>query len=174
MYEGQYVDHGKRGELRIGNVLPIGRLPEGTLICHLEGRAGDKGKFIRSSGTVGAIVQHTPGKFTVIRLPSGQKKVCRKECRAMIGVISGGGRTEKPLLKAGRAYHKWKRKRNCWPRVRGVAMNPVEHPHGGGNHQHIGKPSTVAKTCTPARKVGLIGARKTGVGRSKLKDPRKI
>lgn len=53
--------------------------------------------------------------------------------------MAGGGRIDKPILKAGRAYHKYKVKRNCWPYVRGVAMNPVEHPHGGGNHQHIGK-----------------------------------
>merc|ERR1719494_87522 len=48
-------------------------------------------------------------------------------------------------MKAGVAYHKYKVKRNCWPKVRGVAMNPVEHPHGGGNHQHIGFPSTVRR-----------------------------
>lgn len=56
-----------------------------------------------------------------------------------IGIVAGGGRIDKPILKAGRAYHKYKVKRNCWPYVRGVAMNPVEHPHGGGNHQHIGE-----------------------------------
>jgi len=83
----------------------------------------------------------------------------------MIGVIGGGGRTEKPILKAGRAYWKYKAKRNKWPRVRGVAMNPVEHPHGGGNHQHIGKPTTVARLTTAGRKVGLIAARRTGLHR---------
>lgn len=56
-----------------------------------------------------------------------------------VGIVAGGGRIDKPILKAGRAYHKYKVKRNCWPYVRGVAMNPVEHPHGGGNHQHIGQ-----------------------------------
>lgn len=56
-----------------------------------------------------------------------------------LGIVAGGGRIDKPILKAGRAYHKYKVKRNCWPYVRGVAMNPVEHPHGGGNHQHIGE-----------------------------------
>ncbi len=91
-----------------------------------------------------------------------RKKTLSSRNRALIGVISGGGRIDKPMLKAGTSYHKYKRKRNCWPKVRGVAMNPVEHPHGGGNHQHIGKPSTV-KRCTPAgRKVGLIAARRTG------------
>ena len=81
----------------------------------------------------------------------------------MIGIVAGGGRTEKKLLKAGRAHHKYRVKRNCWPKVRGVAMNPVEHPHGGGNHQHIGKASTVARDKTPGRKVGLIAARRTGL-----------
>uniref|UniRef100_A0A672SGL1 Large ribosomal subunit protein uL2 n=1 Tax=Sinocyclocheilus grahami TaxID=75366 RepID=A0A672SGL1_SINGR len=77
-------------------------------------------------------------------------------------VVAGGGRIDKPILKAGRAYHKYKAKRNCWPRVRGVAMNPVEHPFGGGNHQHIGKPSTIRRDAPAGRKVGLIAARRTG------------
>merc|ERR1719365_97974 len=63
----------------------------------------------------------------------------------MVGIVAGGGRIDKPILKAGRAYHKYRVKRNSWPKVRGVAMNPVEHPHGGGNHQHIGKASTVKR-----------------------------
>lgn len=63
---------------------------------------------------------------------------------------------------AGRAFHKYRVKRNEWPKVRGVAMNPVEHPHGGGNHQHIGHPSTVKRHAVPGQKVGLIAARRTG------------
>lgn len=78
------------------------------------------------------------------------------------GIVAGGGRIDKPLLKAGRAYHKYKVKRNSWPKVRGVAMNPVEHPHGGGNHQHIGMASTVSRYKSHGRKVGLIAARRTG------------
>jgi len=80
----------------------------------------------------------------------------------MIGVIAGGGRTDKPLLKAGTAFHKFKRKRKNWPKVRGVAMNPVDHPHGGGNHQHIGHPSTLGRHAPAGQKVGLIAARRTG------------
>ncbi|KAG6514160.1 hypothetical protein ZIOFF_024501 [Zingiber officinale] len=97
-----------------------------------------------------------------IKLPSGAKKIVPSNCRAMIGQVAGGGRTEKPLLKAGNAYHKFRVKRNCWPKVRGVAMNPVEHPHGGGNHQHIGHASTVRRDAPPGQKVGLIAARRTG------------
>lgn len=97
-----------------------------------------------------------------IKLPSGAKKIVPSGCRAMIGQVAGGGRTEKPMLKAGNAYHKFRVKRNCWPKVRGVAMNPVEHPHGGGNHQHIGHASTVRRDAPPGQKVGLIAARRTG------------
>eukprot|EP00983_Pelagomonas_calceolata_P101437 1158698-Pelagomonas_calceolata.AAC.8 len=95
-------------------------------------------------------------------------QVVQSSCRAMIGQVAGGGRTEKPLLKAGRAYHKFRVKRNSWPkvgfrlRVRGVAMNPVEHPHGGGNHQHIGHASTCNRFAPPGQKCGLIAARRTG------------
>merc|ERR1719461_2775590 len=93
-------------------------------------------------------------------------------CRAMIGCVAGGGRLDKPMLKAGNAYHKYRVKRNCSPKVRGVAMNPVEHPHGGGNPQHIGFPSTVRRDTSAGRKVGLIAARRTGRvrGSAKIRD----
>uniref|UniRef100_A0A8C5DFU2 Large ribosomal subunit protein uL2 n=1 Tax=Gouania willdenowi TaxID=441366 RepID=A0A8C5DFU2_GOUWI len=90
------------------------------------------------------------------------KGIVKKSTACFLGVVAGGGRIDKPILKAGRAYHKYKAKRNCWPRVRGVAMNPVEHPFGGGNHQHIGKPSTIRRDAPAGRKVGLIAARRTG------------
>jgi len=80
----------------------------------------------------------------------------------MVGIVAGGGRIDKPVLKAGNSYHKYKAKRNSWPIVRGVAMNPVDHPHGGGNHQHIGHPSTVRRDAPSGKKVGLIAARRTG------------
>ncbi|CAL9161745.1 unnamed protein product [Musa hybrid cultivar] len=114
-----------------------------------------KNKFLFSRSTMILLL-------FLIKLPSGAKKIVPSNCRAMIGQVAGGGRTEKPLLKAGNAYHKFRVKRNCWPKVRGVAMNPVEHPHGGGNHQHIGHASTVRRDAPPGQKVGLIAARRTG------------
>jgi len=100
--------------------------------------------------------------MTRVRLPSGAKKTVSSLCRAMVGIVAGGGRPDKPMLKAGRSYHKYRVKRNEWPKVRGVARNPVEHPFGGGNHQHIGHPSTTKKDAPAGAKVGLIGARRTG------------
>jgi large subunit ribosomal protein L8e len=163
MYTGQFVYAGKKAGLTVGNILPLGQIPEGTIICNIEAKQGDRGKFARASGEYGIVISHDLDKGTSrIRLPSGAKKTVLSACRAMIGLVAGGGRTDKPILKAGRAYFKYKAKRNEWPRVRGVAMNPVEHPHGGGNHQHIGKPATVARHTPAGRKVGLIAARRTG------------
>jgi len=163
LYSGQFIYCGKKAQLKIGNVLPLKSMPEGTIVCNVEEKVGDRGKMARASGDYSTIVAHNPDNNTSrLRLPSGAKKVVPSDCRAMIGVIGGGGRVDKPVLKAGRAYHKYKSKRNCWPKVRGVAMNPVEHPHGGGNHQHIGHASTVARNSPAGKKVGLIAARRTG------------
>jgi len=163
MYTGQFIYSGKKATLNIGNVMAIGAMPEGTVICNVERYGGDRGALAKASGTYGIVVGHNPDNgVTRVRLPSGAKKLLPSTCRAMIGQVAGGGRTEKPMLKAGVAYHKYKVKRNCWPKVRGVAMNPVEHPHGGGNHQHIGHPSTMSRMAPPGMKVGLIAARRTG------------
>lgn len=163
MHTGQFIYCGAKAKLTVGNVLPIIDMPEGTIICNVEAISGDRGKMAKGSGTYATVVSHNRENGTSrIRLPSGAKKIVKSSCRAMVGVVAGGGRVDKPLLKAGNAYHKYKVKRNCWPKVRGVAMNPVEHPHGGGNHQHIGKPSTVRRDMPAGRKVGLIAARRTG------------
>jgi large subunit ribosomal protein L8e len=163
VYSGQYIYCGKKATLNIGNVKPVGDMPEGTIVCNVEEKAGDRGSLARCSGDYAIIVAHNPDAgITRIKLPSGSKKVISSECRATVGQVSGGGRTEKPMLKAGRSYHKFRVKRNSWPKVRGVAMNPVEHPHGGGNHQHIGHASTVRRDAPPGQKVGLIAARRTG------------
>ncbi|KAJ1408805.1 Translation protein SH3-like domain superfamily [Sesbania bispinosa] len=134
IYTGQFIYCGKKANLVVG-----------------------------ASGDYAIVISHNPDNDTSrIKLPSGAKKIVPSGCRAMIGQVAGGGRTEKPLLKAGNAYHKFRVKRNCWPKVRGVAMNPVEHPHGGGNHQHIGHASTVRRDAPPGQKVGLIAAKRTG------------
>jgi large subunit ribosomal protein L8e len=162
MYSGQYIYAGAMAAVAVGNILPIGKIPEGTLVCNLEERAGDKGCLVRTTGCYAIIVGHGENGQTRIKLPSGTRKTLGSNVRAMIGIIAGGGRTDKPMLKAGASYHKHKVRRSVWPRIRGVAMNPVEHPHGGGNHQHIGFPSTKSRYASAGQKVGLIAARRTG------------
>merc|ERR1711912_184296 len=162
-YTGQFIYCGKKAQLIVGNTLPVMSMPEGAVICNVETRPGDRGVIARCSGDYCTIIAHDVEKArTKIRLPSGSKKWVQQTCRATIGIVAGGGRLDKPMLKAGRAYHKYRVKRNCWPKVRGCAMNPVEHPHGGGNHQHIGHASTCRRDAPPGQKCGLIAARRTG------------
>ena len=78
----------------------------------------------------------------------------------MLGIVAGGGRIGKPVLKAGNQYHKYIPKRHVWPKSKGVCMNPVEHPFDGGNQLHLGKLSTVRRYIPHGRKVGLIAARR--------------
>lgn len=160
MYTGQFIYAGKKANLTVGNVLPLSAMPEGTIVSNVEEKVGDRGALGRTSGNYVIVIGHNAdeGK-TRLKLPSGAKKVVSSAARGMVGVVAGGGRVDKPILKAGRAFHKYRVKRNSWPRTRGVAMNPVDHVHGGGNHQHIGKASTVSRYAVPGQKVGLIAAR---------------
>ncbi|XP_053571872.1 60S ribosomal protein L8-like [Bombina bombina] len=124
---------------------------------------GDRGQLAWASGNYATVISHNPEtKNTRVKLPSGSKKVISSAKRAIVGIVAGGGRIDKPILKAGRAYHKYKAKRNCWSRVHGVAMNPVEDPFGIGNLQHISKLSTIRRDAPAGNKVGLIAVLRTG------------
>jgi large subunit ribosomal protein L2 len=155
----KYTDN--KSEIKIGNITTLGKIDEGLPIHNIEITPGDGGKLVRASGNYATVVSHQSGK-TVIRLPSGQFKTIQSKCRATIGVLAGGGRKDKPFLKAGRKYHAYRTRGKQYPVVRGVAMNAVNHPHGGGGHQHVGKPYTVKRGASPGRKVGSIAARRTG------------
>ena len=166
MYTGQYIYVGKKASLAIGNVMPLSAMPDGTIVCNVEGKLNDKGQFARSSGTSAVVIGRSEeGGKVRIRLPSGDRKTVSSECRAMVGVVAGGGRTDKPIMKAGVMWHKWRAKRYLYPRVRAVAMNPVDHRFGGGGHQHIGRPSTISRRAPAGQKVGKIAARRTGLVR---------
>lgn len=145
----------------VGNVLSLQRMPEGTMICNVELHPGDGGRLARSSGTYCMVVSHTP-QGTELRLPSGKSVYMNDQCRAMIGVIAGAGRTEKPFLKAGSSWKLMRSRGRFWPVVKGQKMIAASHPHGGGRHKHSGKPTTVSRNTPPGRKVGMIAARQTG------------
>jgi large subunit ribosomal protein L2 len=157
----QEIACGISAEIRPGNTLPLAEIPEGIPICNVESNPGSGGQFARASGVYAILVAHDVGK-TVVQLPSGIMKWLNPRCMATIGVVAGGGRTEKPLVKAGKTYYKYQSKALKFPRVRGVAMNVVDHPFGGGGRQHPGRPKTVSRNAPPGRKVGSIAARRTG------------
>jgi large subunit ribosomal protein L2 len=150
-----------KNEIGVGNVLPVGKIPEGAPIYNIELSPGDGGKLVRAGGSNATVVSHDKKK-TVIQLPSGQFKTLDSTCKATVGIIAGGGRKDKPFLKAGKKHIAFRSRGKQYPIVRGVAMNPVAHPHGGGGHQHVGKPYTVKRGASPGRKVGSIAAKRTG------------
>jgi large subunit ribosomal protein L2 len=160
-YIGQEIECGEDAQLANGNTLMLEHIPEGTPIFNIEGSPGDGGKFVRSSGLTATIVSTDENK-SMVRLPSGTQKAFSPRCRATIGIVAGGGRPEKPFLKAGAVWHHTRGKARKWPVTRGAAMNAASHPHGGGSHQSPGRPTTVSRNAPPGRKVGNIAARRTG------------
>ncbi|MFH1065042.1 MAG: 50S ribosomal protein L2 [Nanoarchaeota archaeon] len=158
---GDEVVSGAGAPVTAGNTLPLKNIPDGTLIYNIELQPGDGGKLARTSGTFARVVTKT-GNKVVIELPSRKQRPFLGDCRATIGIIAGTGKREKPYLKAGKKYHAMKAKNRMYPRTSGVAMNSVNHPFGCGRGRHVGRPKTVSRNAPPGRKVGLIGARRTG------------
>ena len=134
---GSSVAIGDNVSLRPGNITSITNIPEGTAINNLELRPGDGGKVARTAGNSAFVEAHLDNGKVRVRLPSGTTRDMSGKCRATIGVLAGHGRGEMPLRTAGAAHYKAKARGKLYPHVSGVAMNPVDHPHGGGNHQAV-------------------------------------
>lgn len=158
---GDTVLAGPEAPLDVGNTVPLKNLPEGTMIYNIEGIPGDGGKFVRASGGFGRIITKTENKI-VVKLPSKKQREFHPECRACVGIIAGGGRLEKPFLKAGVHFYKMRAKNKLWPITSGNAMNAVDHPFGNKRSLRKSKARPVSRHAPPGRKVGMIAARRTG------------
>ncbi|MGI8439831.1 MAG: 50S ribosomal protein L2 [Thermoleophilaceae bacterium] len=123
---GATVESGESADIQIGNCLPIHRIPTGTTVHCVELTPGRGGQMGRSAGTSIQLVAKEGDRAT-LRLPSGEMRLVRAECRATIGAIGNEEHQNIDIGKAGRSRHKGRR-----PQTRGTAMNPVDHPHGGG------------------------------------------
>jgi large subunit ribosomal protein L2 len=163
---GSKIEVGIGATATARNILSLESIPDGTLICNIEKNAGDGGKLIKSAGSSALVFAHSTEGVT-LKFPSGKFLTINPKCRAMIGIIAGAGRKEKPFLKAGNRAKYMQAHGRLYPTVRGIAQAAVYHPHGGGRHQHIGRQSSVGRTTPPGRKVGNIAPRKTGRGRIK-------
>ncbi|MFX1316567.1 MAG: 50S ribosomal protein L2 [Promethearchaeota archaeon] len=164
VFEGEEFIQSKTGygqPVEIGNVLPLKKMPLGTLVFNIESTPQDGGKFARASG-VAAIIKNKSGNNVEVLFRSKKTKWINENCLATVGVVAGGGRTDKPFLKAGNKFHYKKAKAKKWPIVRGVAMVAASHPYGGGAKQSPHKPTTTSRNTPPGRKVGQIAARRTG------------
>lgn len=150
---------GENAPIERGNILPLKRIPEGTYVYNIEVMPGDGGKLVRAAGSAGLVVSSSEDAV-VVQLPSGQFRTLNGNCRATVGVVAGAGRKEKPFAKAGKKVHAFRSTGKAPFKVRGVAMNPVNHPFGGGSHQHIGRPSTVSSSAWPGQKVGRLAPKR--------------
>ena len=156
---GQEIQVGVSADVEEGNTLPLGEVPEGVPVHNIETQPGDGGKLVRSSGTYAFVVTHEKDGVR-LRLPSGSFKKLSTKCRATVGKVAGGGRKEKPFVKAGNKHHAMKARGKPYPKVSAVAMNAVDHPFGGSAKP--GQPKTTSRHASPGSKVGNIGAKRSG------------
>lgn len=132
LQNGDKIISGENAPIKIGNTLPLNNIPVGTTIHCVEIKAGKGAQFLRSAGCSGQIVAKE-GVYATLKLKSGEMRKVLATCRATIGEVSNSEHVLRSLGKAG--ANRWRGKR---PTVRGVAMNPVDHPHGGGEGRTSG------------------------------------
>ena len=158
--DGMKVMNGPEAEVRVGNCLPLEKIPVGTQIHNIELLPGKGGQLVRSAG-LSAQLMAKEGKYATLRLPSGEMRMVPIGCRATIGVIGNGDHNLINIGKAGRKRHMGIR-----PTVRGSVMNPNDHPHGGGEGKcPIGRPSPM----TPwGKKAQGVKTRKSKKASNKL------
>ncbi|MFC4168138.1 50S ribosomal protein L2 [Teichococcus aestuarii] len=160
---GDTVVAGERVDIKPGNAMPLGSIPVGTIIYNIEMKPGAGGKIARSAGTYGQLVGKDAG-YAQVKLMSGELRLVRGECMASIGAVSNPDNQNQHIGKAGRS--RWLGRK---PHQRGVVMNPVDHPHGGGEGRTSGgrhpvtpwgKPTKGYKTRTNKRTDKLIVRRR--------------
>lgn len=159
-YKGQEIQSGDGAKLGLGNCVPLSKVPEGASIYNIEMAPGDGGKLVRAPGSYGTLISREKD-MVFVKLPSKHTLHLMGSCRAQLGVVCGGGRLEKPLMKAGTSFYKKHAQNRKWPVNRGVHMSAYTHPFGGKQH-HKGRGSATSRNAPPGRKVGHIAARSTG------------
>ena len=158
--DGMKVMNGPEAEVRVGNCLPLEKIPVGTQVHNIELAPGKGGQMVRSAGNSAQLMAKV-GKYATLRLPSGEMRMVPIECRATVGIV---GNADHNLIKIGKAGRK--RHMGVRPTVRGSVMNPNDHPHGGGEGKcPVGRPGP----CTPWGKPALgLKTRKSKKASNKL------
>ncbi|MCY3876753.1 MAG: 50S ribosomal protein L2 [Rhodobacteraceae bacterium] len=152
---GDTVVSSAKADIRPGNAMPFTGLPIGTIVHNIELKAGKGGQLARAAGTYGQYIGRDGG-YAQIRLSSGELRLVRQECMATVGAVSNPDNGNQNLGKAGRNRH-----RGIRPSVRGVVMNPVDHPHGGGEGRSSGGRHPVTPWGKPTKGARTRSNRKT-------------
>ena len=158
---GDEIVSSNSAEIKTGNSMQLKDIPLGTNVHCVELKPLKGAQLARSAGASARLVARE-GIYATLRLQSGETRKVLLDCRATLGTVCNSEHNLRSLGKAGA-----KRWRGVRPTVRGVAMNPVDHPHGGGNHQAVHGPNSVARGTPPGAKVGNIAPSRTGRGRGK-------
>jgi len=159
MIEKENIDF-KSEEIKDGNILELKNIPVKTHIYNIESKPRDGGVFIKSGGS-SAVVNKTIDKNVFVLMSSKKEKKFNQNCRAVIGIIAGAGRLDKPVIKAGKKHHIKRSKGKLWPRTSAVKMNAIDHPFGSGRAKNP-KSKIAKRNAPPGRKVGLLRPRRTG------------
>jgi large subunit ribosomal protein L2 len=158
MFEGQKIQF--NDEIKYGNILSLKDLPIKTQIYNIESRPFDGGVFVRTGGS-SATINRIMGDNVFVLMPSKQEKKFNKNCRAIVGVVAGAGRLEKPFVKAGNRFFNRKSRNKLWPRTSAVKVNIIDHPFGSGRGKNP-KSKIAKRNVPPGAKVGLLRPRRTG------------
>nr|AJS12596.1 50S ribosomal protein L2P [uncultured archaeon] len=161
MIEGQKINlDSENKEIKNGNIMRLKNLGVKTKIYCVESRPGDGGKFIKTGGN-SAEVNKILSTGIVVLFPSKKIREFNENCRAVVGIIAGHGRLEKPIVKAGKAHYMKKAKNKLWPRTSACKMNVVDHPFGSGRGK-VAKQRIAKRNAPPGARVGKIRPDRTG------------
>jgi large subunit ribosomal protein L2 len=159
-FEGQEINIDKTGEIKEGDIIRLKDAKIGMLIYNIEANPEDGGRLVRTGGTSASIVKRDKNKILVL-MPSKRTIVFNEKCKATVGIIAGGGRLDKPVMKAGRRFYAMKAKGRKWHTTSPVKVNAIDHPFGGGRGKRI-KSKIAKRNAPPGKKVGHLRPRKTG------------
>lgn len=151
-------------EIKTGSAYMLGNIPEGTSVYNIEAIPGDSGRLVKAGGIYARVASHNKG-WTKLIMPSKKEKFVSSKARAFVGEIGGGGRLEKPFLKAGDKAKFMAKTNKLFPKVSGVAMSAYDHPHGSTRSLRKGRPTIAPVNAPPGRKVGMLRPRHTGRNR---------
>lgn len=158
---GASVEIGMDAKPTIGSVVELKNIPASLSVSALEKTPGGDAILVRAAGSAAKIVGKDEGKV-IVQLPSKKRVILSERCRALIGVLAGGGRKDKPILKAGKKMLAMRARNKLYPRTSGVAMNACDHPFGGTHRRTKGKSKSVSRHAPPGRKVGHIASKRSG------------
>jgi large subunit ribosomal protein L2 len=150
-------------EPKQGDIALIKNIPLGAQVYNIEINPGDGGRMIRTAGSSATVLKKYDKKISVL-MPNKKEKMLDPNCRVTLGSIAGSGRLLKPVMKAGRRFHKMRSRGKLWPRVSAVSVNAIDHPFGSGRGKRV-KSKIAKRNAPPGRRVGHLRPKRTGYKR---------